>query len=105
VDIERTRRAVFVWSSLLVGASVALAGMINFVGLIVPHLLRLVIGPDHRLLLPASVLGGAVLLVLADTAARTVAAPSELPVGVVTALLGGPFFLVLLRRGASGGRR
>lgn len=102
VDVERTRRAVFVWSSLLVGASVALAGMINFVGLIVPHLLRLVIGPDHRLLLPASVLGGAVLLVLADTAARTAAAPSELPVGVVTALLGGPFFLVLLRRGGGG---
>lgn len=99
VDVERTRRAVFLWSSLLVGASVAIAGMINFVGLIVPHLLRLVIGPDHRLLLPASVLGGAVLLVLADTAARTVAAPSELPVGVVTALLGGPFFLALLRRG------
>lgn len=105
VDVERTRRAVFVWSSLLVGASVALAGMINFVGLIVPHLLRIVIGPDHRVLLPASVLGGAVLLVLADAAARTVAAPSELPVGVVTALLGGPFFLVLLRRGLREGRR
>lgn len=104
VDVERTRRAVFVWSSLLVGASVALAGMINFVGLIVPHFLRLVIGPDHRLLLPASVLGGAILLVLADTVARTVAAPSELPVGVVTALLGGPFFLVLLRRGVREGR-
>jgi iron complex transport system permease protein len=105
VDVERTRRAVFVWSSLLVGASVALAGMINFVGLIVPHLLRLVIGPDHRLLLPASVLGGAILLVLADTAARTVVAPSELPVGVVTALLGGPFFVYLLRRGLREGRR
>jgi iron complex transport system permease protein len=72
--------------------------MINFVGLIVPHLLRLLIGPDLRLLLPASFLGGAVFLVWADTLARTVLAPSELPVGVVTALLGGPFFLFLLRR-------
>jgi len=74
------------------------SGMINFVGLIIPHLLRLVIGPDHRLLLPAAVLGGAILLVWADTIARTVIGPAELPVGVVTALLGGPFFIVLLRR-------
>lgn len=98
VDVERTRRAVFVWASLLVGAAVSVSGMINFVGLIIPHLLRLVIGPDHRLLLPAAVLGGAILLVWADTIARTVIGPAELPVGVVTALLGGPFFIVLLRR-------
>jgi iron complex transport system permease protein len=99
VDVERTRRAVFVWASLLVGAAVSVSGMINFVGLIVPHLLRLVVGPDHRLLLPASVLGGAILLVWSDTAARLLLAPAELPVGVVTALLGGPFFIYLLRRG------
>ena len=92
------RRAVFLASSLLVGAAVAVSGMISFVGLIVPHVLRLLLGPDLRLLLPASFLGGAVLLVWADTLARTAFAPSELPVGVVTALLGGPFFLMLLRR-------
>jgi iron complex transport system permease protein len=98
VEVEAVRRAVFLASSLLVGAAVAVSGMINFVGLIVPHVLRLILGPDLRLLLPASFLGGAVLLVWADTLARTAFAPSELPVGVVTALLGGPFFLVLLRR-------
>jgi iron complex transport system permease protein len=98
VDLERTRRGVFVAASLLVGAAVSLSGMIGFVGLIVPHLLRLVLGPDHRLLLPASFLGGAAFLVWADTLARTVLGPMELPVGVVTALTGGPFFLYLLRR-------
>jgi iron complex transport system permease protein len=98
VDVEAVRRGVFLAASLLVGAAVAVSGMINFVGLIVPHLLRLVLGPDLRLLVPASFLGGAVFLVWADTLARTVFAPSELPVGVVTALLGGPFFLFLLRR-------
>ena len=98
VDVERVRRGVFLAASLLVGAAVAVSGMINFVGLIVPHLLRLVLGPDLRLLLPASFLGGAVFLIWADTAARTALGASELPVGVVTALLGGPFFLFLLRR-------
>ncbi len=98
VEVERVRRAVFVAASLLVAAAVSVSGMIGFVGLIVPHLLRLVLGPDQRLLLPASFLGGAVLLVWADTLARTALAPAELPVGVVTALLGGPFFLYLLRR-------
>ena len=98
VEVETVRRSVFLASSLLVGAAVAVSGMISFVGLIVPHVLRLILGPDLRLLLPASFLGGAVLLVWADTLARTAFAPSELPVGVVTALLGGPFFLMLLRR-------
>ncbi len=98
VEVEAVRRAVFLAASLLVGAAVAVSGMINFVGLIVPHLLRLLLGPDLRLLLPASFLGGAVFLVWADTLARTAFAPSELPVGVVTALLGGPFFIYLLRR-------
>jgi iron complex transport system permease protein len=98
VEIERTRRAVFVAASLLVGAAVSMSGMIGFVGLIVPHLLRLLLGPDHRLLLPASFLGGAVFLVWADTLARTVLGHAELPVGVVTALAGGPFFVFLLRR-------
>jgi cobalamin transport system permease protein len=98
VEVEAVRRAVFLAASLLVGAAVAVSGMINFVGLIVPHLLRLLLGPDLRLLVPASFLGGAAFLVWADTLARTAFAPSELPVGVVTALLGGPFFLFLLRR-------
>jgi len=98
VDVERTRRAVFVAASLLVGAAVSMSGMIGFVGLIVPHLLRLMLGPDHRLLLPASFLGGAAFLVWADTLARTMLGPAELPVGVVTALTGGPFFLYLLHR-------
>ena len=92
------RRGVFVAASLLVGAAVSVSGMISFVGLVTPHLLRLVLGPDQRLLIPASFLGGAVLLVWADTLARTALGPVELPVGVVTALLGGPFFLFLLRR-------
>jgi iron complex transport system permease protein len=104
VEVEAVRRAVFLAASLLVGAAVAVSGMINFVGLIVPHLLRLVLGPDLRLLLPASFLGGAVFLVWADTLARTAFAPSELPVGVVTALLGGPFFIYLLRRNLRRGR-
>lgn len=98
VDVERVRRQVFLAASLLVGATVAVAGMISFVGLIVPHLLRLAFGADQRLLLPASFLGGAIFLVAADTLARTAVAPIELPVGVVTALLGGPFFIWLLRR-------
>jgi iron complex transport system permease protein len=98
VDVERTRRAVFMAASLLVGAAVSMSGMIGFVGLIVPHLLRLLLGPDHRLLLPAAFLGGGVFLVWADTLARTVLGPAELPVGVITALAGGPFFIYLLRR-------
>jgi iron complex transport system permease protein len=98
VEVERTRRNVFVAASLLVGGAVSVSGMIGFVGLIVPHLLRLALGPDHRLLLPASFLAGAAFLVWADTLARTALAPVELPVGVVTALTGGPFFIYLLRR-------
>ena len=98
VDVEQARRRVFVAASLLVGAAVSVSGMIGFVGLIVPHLLRLLLGPDHRLLLPASFLGGAIFLVWADTLARTALGAAELPVGVVTALAGGPFFVYLLKR-------
>lgn len=81
-----------------VGASVALAGIIGFVGLIVPHLIRLWLGPDHRVLIPASALAGASLLLLADALSRSVAEPNEVPIGVITALIGGPFFLALLMR-------
>lgn len=98
VNTERVRIGVIVLAALMAGASVAVAGMIGFVGLIVPHLIRLIAGPDNRLLIPASALGGATLMLLADLAARTLVVPAELPLGVVTALVGGPFFLWLLHR-------
>jgi len=97
VDVERVKRMTLVLGSLLTGLAVSMAGMIGFVGLVVPHMLRLLLGPDHRLLLPAGFFGGAAFLVLADLVARMATAPGELPVGVVTALIGGPFFLYLLR--------
>lgn len=99
VDVHRVRRACFVASALLVGAVVSVSGMIGFVGLIVPHIMRVVLGADHRLLLPASLLAGAIFLVWADTLARTVLGVVEIPVGVITALCGGPFFVYLLKRG------
>jgi iron complex transport system permease protein len=98
VDIDRQRRIVLIASSLMVGAAVSVAGMIGFVGLIIPHLLRLILGPDHRLLIPASALGGATCLVICDAIARTILNGRELPVGAITALAGGPLFLWLLRR-------
>lgn len=98
VEVAWVRSAVFLGASLLVGAVVAVSGMIGFVGLIVPHTLRLLFGPDYRLLLPASMLGGAIFLVLADAVARTLFSPIELPVGVVTAMTGAPFFVYLLKR-------
>jgi iron complex transport system permease protein len=98
VNIEGLRRTIFIATSLMIGAAVSVSGMISFVGLIVPHILRLALGADHRLLLPASLLAGGALLVAADLIARTVIAPTELPVGVITALCGGPFFIYLLRR-------
>ncbi|MDJ0789343.1 MAG: iron ABC transporter permease [Myxococcota bacterium] len=98
VDVERAKRLLLVATSLMVGAAVSVSGLIGFVGLITPHLLRLRIGPDHRLLVPASALAGAAFLVLCDTAARSLLGGREIPVGAVTALAGGPFFLVLLRR-------
>ena len=97
VDVERIKRRTFILGSLLTGLTVAVAGLIGFVGLVVPHMLRLLFGPDHRLLLPAAFFGGGGFLILADLFARVVIAPNELPVGVVTALVGGPFFLYLLR--------
>ena len=98
VNTERVRLLVIVLATLVAGAGVAVAGIVVFVGLVVPHLLRIVIGPDHRVLLPASALGGAILLLGADLVARTIVVPAELPLGVVTALIGGPYFLWLLRR-------
>jgi iron complex transport system permease protein len=98
VDVPRTRRHVLAACALMIGASVAVSGLIGFVGLIVPHLLRGTVGSDHRTLVPASALAGAAFLVSADTLARVVLAPIELPVGALTSLIGGPLFLVLLRR-------
>ncbi len=94
----RVKLALLLTTSLLVGAAVSVAGLVGFVGLIVPHALRLVLGADHRLLLPASALGGASFLVVCDAVARTALGGPELPVGAITALVGGPLFLVLLRR-------
>ena len=98
VDVRRTERMVYIASSLVVGVTVAVAGPIGFVGLIVPHAVRLFFGEDLRIVIPCSMLLGASFLVLADTLARTVLGASELPVGAVTALVGGPLFLVLLGR-------
>jgi len=98
VDVERVKRLLLVITALLTAAAVSVSGIIGFVGLIVPHVMRLLVGPDHRRLLPASLLGGAILLVAADMLARTLIAPAEVPVGVITALLGCPFFLYLLSR-------
>lgn len=90
------KRGIIILSALAVGSAVAVSGTIGFIGLVVPHLLRLSIGPDHRFLLPASALAGALLLVIADMLARTVVAPAELPIGLIMSLIGGPFFLALL---------
>ncbi len=98
VDVERLKILSYLCASLITAASVSLCGLIGFVGLIVPHSARLLFGPDHRLLLPASALIGASFLILCDTLARTLLTPVELPVGVVTAAFGGPFFIYLLRK-------
>nr|WP_288356652.1 iron ABC transporter permease [uncultured Pseudomonas sp.] len=99
VAVERLKRELVFCTALGVGAAVAAAGMIGFIGLVVPHLVRLLVGPDHRVLLPASALAGASLLLLADLFARLILSPAELPIGIVTALIGAPFFLYLLLRG------
>ncbi|MFK0013617.1 iron chelate uptake ABC transporter family permease subunit [Streptomyces sp. NPDC091027] len=98
IDVERLRRALILVVALLTAAAVAVAGVITFIGLLVPHLLRMANGPGHRFLVPGSALAGAVVLVAGDLAARTLAQPAELPLGVLTALIGSPFFFWLLRR-------
>jgi iron complex transport system permease protein len=96
VHVQRVVAVAYIAASLVVGAVIAFAGPIGFVGIIVPHALRAIVGSDHRVLLPASILGGAAFVLVSDTVARSVLAPEQLPVGVVTALVGGPFFLGLL---------
>ncbi len=98
VVVERKKFMLLIVGALLTGASVALSGLVGFVGLIVPHIVRLILGPEHRLLLPASVLSGAIFLILADLLARTLISPGEIPLGVMTALIGAPFFIYLLRK-------
>ena len=99
IRVEFLRAAIILVGSLLTAAAVSLGGLIGFVGLIIPHIVRLFVGPDHIRLLPIAGLAGAIFLILADTLARTVLSPSELPVGILTAFIGGPVFLFLLRRG------
>jgi iron complex transport system permease protein len=98
IDIEHVKRYVLLFAALITAAAVSVSGIIGFVGLIIPHIMRILTGPDHRVLLPASALAGAIFLVSADTIARIVMEPAELPVGIITALLGAPFFIYLLRK-------
>ncbi|MCR8644898.1 iron ABC transporter permease [Paenibacillus sp. N1-5-1-14] len=98
VRVERTKFIVLAVGTLLTAAAVSVAGVIGFVGLIVPHLVRLIVGPDYRLIIPLSALGGGIYVLLADTLARTVLSPTEIPLGVVTAFLGAPFFAYLLKK-------
>jgi iron complex transport system permease protein len=98
VEVETVKKGLFIITSLITGAVVALTGLIGFVGLIIPHIMRLIVGPDHKILIVASLLAGSIFLVLADLFARTIISPAEIPVGVITAIFGGPFFLFLLRR-------
>jgi iron complex transport system permease protein len=99
VDVTRVKLVVYVSASLLTALAVSVSGVVGYVGLLVPHAVRLLFGSDYRLLIPASALGGAIALVLADTLARTAVPPTELPVGAVTAIIGAPYFIYLLRRG------
>ncbi len=98
IQVERQKTLLIGVAALLTAAAVAIAGLVGFVGLVVPHTLRLLLGPGHRLLIPAAALGGALFLVVADLLARVIIAPAQFPLGVLTALAGGPFFLYLLRR-------
>lgn len=98
IEVDKVKRNLLLATSLLTGAAVAVSGVIGFVGLIIPHGVRMLIGSDHRILVPAATLAGAIFLTLADAAGRTIMAPTEIPVGAITALVGGPFFLMLLRR-------
>ncbi|PKM78045.1 MAG: iron ABC transporter [Firmicutes bacterium HGW-Firmicutes-15] len=98
IEVERVKRRLLIAAALLTGACVSVSGLIGFVGLVIPHIVRMLFGPDHRTLLPAVALIGAAFLLVADVLARVVIAPGELPVGIVTALVGGPFFIYLLRR-------
>jgi iron complex transport system permease protein len=98
LDTQKVQKLLLVFASLITGVAVAFTGVIGFVGLIIPHLIRLITGPDHRILLPTSSMIGASFLIVADVVAKTIIYPTELPVGIITALCGTPFFLYLLRK-------
>ena len=98
IEVERTKKILLVLNALLVALAVSVSGIIGFVGLIIPHVTRLILGPDHRILIPAAGLIGGIFMLLADTIARLLIVPMEIPVGIVTALFGGPFFIYLLRQ-------
>ena len=98
LEVETFKKIIIILASLITAAAVSVCGIIGFIGLIIPHMMRILVGPDHRILLPSSCLVGAIFLVWVDTLARTIIAPVELPVGIITALFGAPFFLYLLRR-------
>jgi iron complex transport system permease protein len=98
VNTEKNKKIILALGSMMTAAAVSISGLIGFVGLMIPHITRLIIGPDHRILLPASVLVGAIFLVICDAIARVATGAAELPVGVITALAGGPFFIFLLRK-------
>lgn len=98
VNIDKLKKIMLICASLITAAAVSISGIIGFVGLIIPHITRILVGPDHRVLIPSSALVGAIVLILCDTVARTIMSPAEIPVGIITALLGGPFFIYLLLR-------
>ena len=104
VDTNKVKRRLFLYVAILTGSAIALSGTIGFVGLIIPHCMRLLVGSDHRLLLPFSYFGGAAFMIICDTIARTIAAPTEIPVGVITAVFGAPYFIYLLYRNSKNGR-
>jgi len=97
IEVETLKKIIILSASLITAAAVSVSGIIGFVGLIIPHVMRILVGPDHRILLPSSALVGGIFLVWADTLARTIVSPTELPVGIITALFGAPFFIYLLR--------
>lgn len=98
INVEKTKMYILILGTFMVAMVVSVSGIIGFVGLIIPHIVRIIIGPDHRVLLPASALVGAIFMIFADTIARTIISPVEIPVGIITALFGGPFFLYLLKK-------
>ncbi|WP_053954963.1 FecCD family ABC transporter permease [Inediibacterium massiliense] len=98
VEVEKTKRILLLINSIIVAIAVSVSGIIGFVGLIIPHIVRILVGPDHRILIPVAGLGGGLFMLFADTVARTIIAPIEIPVGIITAIFGGPFFIYLLRQ-------
>jgi iron complex transport system permease protein len=102
IDTSKIKKIIIIVASLQVAACVSISGIIGFVGLVIPHCIRMISGPKHKVLLPLSSLGGAIFMIICDTIARNVAAPSEIPVGVITAMLGTPYFIYLLQRNKRG---